>query len=91
LSLVGVGVAQTGRDGPLIPSRSDILIVLSRAENNAVLVDRRTGRTLGKIPTGTHAHEIVLAPDGRYAFTANYRSHDISVLDLRSLTEKKED
>lgn len=59
--------------------------VTSETSGVVLLVDATTGRITGTRPTGGQAsHMVVVARDGRRAFTANMRSGDISAVDLVS-------
>lgn len=59
--------------------------VSSETSGLVLLVDATTGQITGTRPTsGQISHMVVVARDGRRAFTANMRSGDISAIDLVS-------
>jgi YVTN family beta-propeller protein len=51
---------------------SPTLVVLNKSEQSASLIDPATGQTLAKLPVGRGPHELVVAPDGRTAYVANF-------------------
>lgn len=48
------------------------LVVLNRGTSEAVLVDPESRDVLARLPTGPGPSEVVISPDGRTAFVANY-------------------
>jgi YVTN family beta-propeller protein len=48
------------------------LLVLSKGDQTLAVVDPRTLRVLGRVPSGPDPHEIVASSDGRMAYIANY-------------------
>lgn len=42
-------------------------------------------RGLGRIPVGRRPWGVALSPDGRWLYTANGLSNDLSVIDTRTL------
>lgn len=65
------------------------LLVLNKGSAELVIVDAKTLKPTGRIPTGTGPHEV--ATDGKLAFVANYGEqtpgNTVSVIDLASQKE----
>lgn len=85
------------------PARAQTLVVLNKSEQSASLIDAVTGHTLAKLPVGRGPHELVVSPDGRTAYVANFgrfgvypagdtthtqAGNTITVLDLAARTVK---
>lgn len=68
------------------PDASHLLVVLDKADNEAVFFEGMTLKELGRAPTGQGPHEAVASPDGRWVYTANYGhkedGHTLTVLDV---------
>jgi YVTN family beta-propeller protein len=67
--------------------KSGLLVVLNKSDNTASLIDTKTMEVVGTTPTGVGPHEVATAPDGRFAYVANYGSqgapgHTLSVIDI---------
>lgn len=77
-----------------LPSRSDTLIILDKAEFKAILIDPVTNEPVAKLPTEPGPHEIALSPDGRTAYITDFGTlvrgdhphmeagHAITVIDI---------
>ena len=52
--------------------KSETLVVLNKSDRSASLIDPATGNTVAKLPVGRGPHELVVAPDGRTAYVANF-------------------
>ncbi len=48
------------------------------------MIDARTLRVNGRIPLGRRPWGIALSADGRWLYTANGLSNDISIIDTRT-------
>jgi YVTN family beta-propeller protein len=48
------------------------LIILNKTDNNAMIVDLETGKTITTLPTGEGPHEVAVTSDGKTAAVANY-------------------
>jgi YVTN family beta-propeller protein len=61
-----------------------LLIVANKHSNTLCYVDPETYKILDTIPTGPNPHEIVITPDGRWAYLSNYAppGNTISLIDL---------
>jgi YVTN family beta-propeller protein len=61
-----------------------LLIVANKHGNTLCYVDPETYEILDTIATGPNPHEIVITPDGRYAYLSNYAppGNTISLIDL---------
>jgi YVTN family beta-propeller protein len=61
-----------------------LLYVSAELANSILVVDTAARKLIAEIPTGqTQSHMLVIAPDGRRAYTANVESGTVSVLDLQ--------
>jgi YVTN family beta-propeller protein len=61
-----------------------MLYVSAELSNALYVVDPKTEKVVGEIPTGAiESHMFVLSPDGRRAYTANVAAGTVSVLDLQ--------
>jgi YVTN family beta-propeller protein len=73
-------------DGP-----RPLLIVLSKPQAKAQLVDPAAKKVIAEITTGTGPHEVAVSADGKLAFVANYGDQtpgeSISVIDLAAHKE----
>ena len=65
-------------------ARKPMLLVCNKHEDTMSFVDLTSFEQMDKIPTGPNPHEIVLTPDGRFAYLSNYAppGNTISVMDL---------
>lgn len=61
-----------------------ILLVLNKHEDTMAMVNPSTLKVLTKIPAGHDPHEMVVTPDGRFAYVSNYAApgNTVSVIDL---------
>lgn len=63
------------------------LIVLSKSDARASLVDITSGKVVATLPTGDGPHEVAVSPDGFTAVVGNYGAQtpgsSLTVLDLR--------
>jgi YVTN family beta-propeller protein len=60
-----------------------LLYVTTELDQSITLVDPRTLKISGTIPTGqAQSHMLVLSPDGRFGYTANVGPGTVSVLDI---------
>lgn len=67
--------------------KDGILYVTTELDNAITLIDPRTLRIVGTIPTGqAESHMLAISSDGVYAYTANVGPGTISVLDLAGRT-----
>lgn len=62
------------------------LIVLNKDEASVSLLNRETGKEVGKIAVGDGPHEVAVSPDGKTAVVCNYGTrtpgNSLSVIDL---------
>jgi YVTN family beta-propeller protein len=67
------------------------LLVLNKDDATLSIIDPRSGKTVGTVPTGEAPHELAVSPDGKLAFAANYGSrtpgNSISVIDVAGQKE----
>ncbi|HEX6279163.1 MAG TPA: YncE family protein [Pyrinomonadaceae bacterium] len=70
-----------------------VLVALNKAEASMAIIDPATMTVTGKVPTGDGPHEVVLSPDGKTAYVANYGNqqpgNSISIIDIASAKELK--
>lgn len=50
----------------------DRVLIVSRSNHEVWIVEAGTWRPLFRIPVGRGPHEVAIAPDGRFAYTADY-------------------
>ncbi len=68
--------------------RDGLLYVTTEITDSVTVIDPKTNRVVGSIPTGQpQSHMLALAPDGRRGYTANVGPGTVSVLDLRRRKE----
>jgi YVTN family beta-propeller protein len=66
---------------------SPALLVLNKHADELVIVDPQTNQVVGRVPVGPDPHEVVVSPDGKFAYTSSYGAeldphNTISVVDL---------
>lgn len=68
---------------PLIGPKDGLLYVTTELEKSVTIIDPRTLKIIGSIPTGQpESHMLVLSHDGRRGYTANVGPGTVSVLDI---------
>ena len=68
---------------PVLDPASGLLYVTTELDKTVTVVDPRTRRIVGAIPTGQEqSHMLVLSHDGRRGYTANVGPGTVSVLDI---------
>jgi YVTN family beta-propeller protein len=69
-----------------------LLLVLNKNEASMTVYDADSLKELGKVGVGDGPHEVVVSPDGKTAFVANYGGRTpgstLSVIDLKTMKEK---
>jgi YVTN family beta-propeller protein len=61
-----------------------LLYVTTELENDVTIINPKTLKIVGKVPTGTpESHMLAITRNGHYGYTANVASGTISVLDLK--------
>ncbi len=69
--------------GPVFEPRKGLLYVTTELDNCITVVDPRTWKILGTVPTGQkESHMLAITKDGRRGYTANVGVGTVSVLDL---------
>ncbi|GAC1355221.1 MAG: hypothetical protein NVSMB3_00060 [Acidobacteriaceae bacterium] len=64
-------------------AKRGVLYVTTELDKSVAVVDPRTLKVVGSIPTGqTESHMLALSHDGRHGYTANVGPGTVSVLDL---------
>ena len=70
---------------------SPALLVLNKEEATLAIVDAKSGKVVGRVPTGEGPHEVAASSDGKLAFVGNYGARTpgstISVIDLGAQKE----
>jgi YVTN family beta-propeller protein len=62
--------------------RDGLIWVTAEKAQAVLIVDPRTSRVVGRVPTGQpESHALVFSPDGRRAYTANVGAGTVSVID----------
>ncbi len=68
-----------------------VLVVLNKNEASMSIVDPVTMKVTGKVPVGDGPHEVVLSPDGKTAYVANYGAQtpgsSFSIIDVAAAKE----
>jgi DNA-binding beta-propeller fold protein YncE len=69
----------------VINPRDGLLYVTTEIDRTVTIVDPKTLKIVGSIPTGQEqSHMLVLSHDGRFGYTANVGPGTVSVLDLKA-------
>ncbi|MDH7500662.1 MAG: hypothetical protein QHH30_09815 [candidate division NC10 bacterium] len=78
-----------GAPTPASKSTPSLLLIANKSEDTVSFVDLESLQLLGKAHTGRGPHEVVVTPDGRLAFTANYEGpgDSISMIDVKHRKE----
>ena len=68
-------------------SLSPALLVLEKSDEKLAVVDPATLKVVGRVPSGSAPHEVVVSDDGKFAYISNYADQrgvkkTISVVDL---------
>jgi YVTN family beta-propeller protein len=70
---------------PLMGPKDGLLYVTTELDQAVTIIDPRTEKIIGKIPTGAlESHMLAITHDGRRGYTANVGPGTVSVLDLES-------
>ena len=76
----------------VIGQTKPVLVALNKADATLSIIDPATMKVTGSVPTGADPHEVVLSPDGKIAYVANYGpgpapGNTLSVIDLATAKE----
>jgi DNA-binding beta-propeller fold protein YncE len=70
-----------------------VLVSLNKADATLAIVDPNKMSIIAKVPTGEGPHEVVLTPDGKTAYVANYGNQtpgsSISIIDIPTAKETR--
>ncbi len=68
-----------------------ILLIGNKSDDTLTFVDAETLEVLGQTTTGRGPHELVVTPDGKWAYVANYEGpgDSLSLIDVASREEVK--
>src|ERR1700761_1703668 len=70
---------------PLIGPKDGLLYVTTELEKSITLIDPKTLKIVGSIPTGQEqSHMLALSHDGKRGYTANVGPGTVSVLDIKA-------
>ena len=70
---------------PLIGPKDGLLYVTTELDKTITVIDPKTLKIVGAIPTGQpESHMLILAHDGRRAYTANVGPGTVSVIDVHA-------
>lgn len=70
---------------PMVGPKDGMLYVTTEIENSVSIIDPKTLKVVGSIPTGQpESHMLTLSKDGTRAYTANVGPGTVSVLDLEA-------
>jgi YVTN family beta-propeller protein len=67
-----------------LAAQSGTLLIGNKGEDTLGFVDLKTGREIGRVPTGKAPHEIAVSPDGRQAAVVSYGGKSIDIFDVAS-------
>ncbi|MGB6871123.1 MAG: cytochrome D1 domain-containing protein [Acidobacteriaceae bacterium] len=68
---------------PVLDAAHGLLYVTTELDNAVTVIDTKTLRIVGKVPTGqAESHMLAISHDGRFGYTANVGPGTVSVLDL---------
>lgn len=89
--LLAVLVAAAAGCYPEQQRKDRLLLVVSTARNQLLILDRETGRELAAVATGVGPHQLAVHPEGARAVVANYGTREnagssLTVVDLRTRT-----
>lgn len=77
----------------VIGQTKPVLVSLNKADATLAIIDPTTMAITAKVPTGEGPHEVVLSPDGRTAYVANYGNqtpgNSISIIDIPTAKETR--
>jgi YVTN family beta-propeller protein len=70
---------------PILGPRDGLLYVTTELDNAVTIVDPKTLKIVGSIPTGqAQSHMLALSHDGRRGYTSNVEPGSVSVLDMQA-------
>lgn len=70
---------------PITCQKTGLLYVTTELENSVAVIDPKTFKILGSVPTGhPESHMLTVSKDGKRGYTANVESGTVSVLDLEA-------
>ena len=68
---------------PVLDAKRHLLYVTTELDNAVTVIDTRTLKIVGKVPTGAEqSHMLVLSSDGTRGYTSNVGPGSVSVLDM---------
>jgi len=74
----------------VIGPKNKLLYVTTELENSISVIDPKTFKLIGAIPTGqTESHMLAISSDGKTGYTANVAPGTVSVLDMEKMAVRK--
>ena len=77
----------------VIGQTKPVLVSLNKADATLAIIDPATMTIVAKVPTGEGPHEVVLSPDGKTAYVANYGNQtpgsSISIIGIPTAKETR--
>jgi YVTN family beta-propeller protein len=74
----------------VIGPKNHLLYVTTELENSISVIDPKTFKLIGAIPTGQpESHMLAISSDGKTGYTANVAPGTVSVLDMEKMTVRK--
>jgi YVTN family beta-propeller protein len=93
LAFLSIGVIISfGKYTIVIGQTKGVLVALNKGDASMTIIDPATMKVTAKVPVGNGPHEVVLSPDGKTAYVANYGDgpnpgSTISVIDIATAKE----
>ena len=93
LAFLSIGVIiSIGKYTIVIGQTKGVLVALNKGDASMTIIDPATMKVAAKVPVGNGPHEVVLSPDGKTAYVANYGDgpnpgSTISVIDIATAKE----
>lgn len=74
----------------VIGPKNHLLYVTTELENSIAVIDPKTFKVIGAIPTGqAESHMLAISSDGKTGYTANVGPGTVSVLDMEKMAVRK--
>lgn len=95
LAFLAIGVIISfGKYTIVIGQTKGVLVALNKADSTLAIIDFDSMKVAAKVPTGFSPHEVVLSPDGKTAYVANYGDgpnpgSSISMIDIAAAKESR--
>lgn len=70
--LFGMVMVALAGGGPSPSAGQDVLLVVNKSESTLSFIDVASAREFAEVETGHAPHEVVVSPDGRWAYVSDY-------------------